>query len=46
MNEEEKARARITSTQCDLIRQRTLLDEHLLNSELGRLLKDSGRLDM
>lgn len=46
MNEEEKARARITSTQCDLIRQRTLLDEHLLNSELGGLLKDSRRLDM
>ena len=44
MKEEEKARDKITSTQCDLIVQRALHDEHLLNSELGLLLKESGRL--
>ena len=44
MNEEEKARKKITSTQRDLIEQRTLHDEHLLNSELGLLLRQCGKL--
>lgn len=44
MKEEEKARVKITSTQSNLIVQRALHDEHLLNSELGHLLKESGRL--
>lgn len=44
MNEEEKARAKITSVQRDLIEQRTLHDEHLFNSELGFLLRERNRL--
>lgn len=46
MNEEEKARMKITSTQSDIIEQRTLHDEHLLNSELGLLLRQSGKLQI
>ena len=46
MNEEEKARMKITSTQIDIIEQRTLHDEHLLNSELGLLLRQSGKLQI
>ncbi len=46
MNEEEKAKMKITSTQSDIIEQRTLHDEHLLNSELGLLLRQSGKLQI
>lgn len=46
MNEEEKARMKITSTQSDIIEQRTLHDEHLLNSELGLLLRQFGKLQI
>lgn len=44
LNEEEKAKMKITSKQCDLIEQRTFQDKHLLNSELGHLLRQSGKL--
>ena len=45
MNEEEKARAKITSTQRNIIEQRTFHDEHLLNSELGVLLRERNKFD-
>ena len=39
MNEEEKSRKKITSTQNNLIEQRTFHNEQLLNSELGTFLR-------